>query len=143
MDVSCQVCWVVFLRINSERKVNRLLDRFAETIGHKIEVHQCECYWKDASLFRVAVMIQLPVDELSAAVSAVLEMCWALASRWTVVAPQIYHGARWEFSGTAISSTIAIEGLVDIDFRVWNGETSPTDSEAESVVQKESDPVAP
>src|SRR5690242_15325374 len=125
--VSCHVCWVVFLRIKSGRKVHRLLDRFAEAIDQKIEVRECERYWKDASLFRVVMRIQLPVDELSTAVLAVLEMCWGLASRWTIVAPQVYEGERWEFSGTALPQTIAIEGLVDIDFRVWNWEKPPAD----------------
>lgn len=135
--MSCQVRWLVFLRAKSARKVNRLLDRFAETIGLEIAVRECERYWKDQSLFRVVVTCQLPVNEFSAALLVVLPLCWRLARSWTLMAPQVYEGDRWEFSGSAVSQAIAIQGVTYIDFQVCNWEQSLTESALQPVLQTE------
>ena len=136
--MSCRVQWVVFMRLKSARKVNRLLDRFfAEAIGQETAVRECERYWKDPSLFRVVVTCPLPVDDLSSALLVVLPMCWRLAPRWTLGAPQAYDGDRWEFSGSAISRGITTPGIAHIDFQACNWEQSPTESAPQPVLQKE------
>jgi hypothetical protein len=135
--VSCQVRWLVFLRLKSARKVNRLIDRFAEAVGQKVVVRECERYWKDQSLFRVVLTCQLPVHELSSATSAVLQMCWGLARSWTLQAPQVYEDGRWEFCGSAVSQAIGIVGLTYIDLEVRSWEESPHDSASETVAPNE------
>jgi hypothetical protein len=125
--VSCQVRWLLFLRAKSADKANRLLNRFAEAIGHEMILRESEPYWKDRSRFRVIATCELSVNEPSLAVSAVLQMGWVLARRWLVVAPQIYEEGRWEISGSAIREAIAMEGLTDIDFHVCNSEKSLTE----------------
>jgi hypothetical protein len=117
-NLSCQIHWLIFLRVKSKEKADRLLSRFTQAIGREITVRECERYWKDPSLFRVTLTSPLSTEELSTAVPETLQVCWRIARRWTLVAPQFYEGGHWEFSGSAISQTISIEGLTDIDFQV-------------------------
>jgi hypothetical protein len=64
-------------------------------------------------------------------------MCWRLARRWTLAVPQVYEDERWEFSGSAVSESIGIEGVADIDFQVRNWEESPTEASLRSEVSNE------
>ena len=141
--MSCQVRWLVFLRLNSARKVNRLLDRFAEAVGQKVVVRECERYWKDPTLFRAVVTCQLPAKDLSSAIVAVLQMCWRLGRSWTLGTPQLYEGARWEFFGSAVSPSIGIMGLKEIQFQAGNWEHSLTVIVPQAVVQNEADTTVP
>ena len=141
--MNCQVHWTVFLQAKSARKVDRLLDRFASAIGHKIAMGECERYWKEPTLFRAVVICHVPADDLSSAIGAVLQLCWQLAGSWTLGTPQIYEGERWEFSGSAVGPSIAMVGLKDIYFQACNWKQSPTEPVAQTVVQNEAGSTGP
>ena len=106
-------------------------------MGQAVVVRESERYSKDPSLIRAVVACQLSVDDLSSAIMAVLRMCWRLARSWTLGTPQVYEGERWEFSGSAVSPTIAIVGLTDIHFQACNWEQFPTESAPQAMVQNE------
>lgn len=101
--------WHAFLSVASERKVAKILERFAVDSGHEMVLQECKRYWKDAALFDVRFSTPLNSDRIADAIFRTLCICEKLTPRWTVSAPSGYDNGLWEFRGDSMNRAEGIE----------------------------------
>ncbi len=99
------------MRVADERKVAKIVERYAAASGQRITLLSCERYWKDRKLFQVEFTSPLHVESISEAVFLTLCICGRLLTNWNVAGPFGYDDGLWEFRGDAMNYAEGIEAI--------------------------------
>ena len=101
--------WNAFMRVADERKVAKIVERYAADSGQRMTLLSCERYWKDRKLFQVEFISPLNVESVSDAIFLTLCICGRLLTNWNITGPFGYDGGLWEFNGKAGNYAEGIE----------------------------------
>jgi hypothetical protein len=108
------------MRVNRVEKVPVVLARLRHERGLELELVESKPYWKDRSLFEVrARRVTQEVGHEHATFHALQEAS-KLAVAWSVAAPSVYEGDRFEFRGVMEATTHAFSGIVFAEFLITN-----------------------
>ena len=103
--------WKASLRVANERKVTKLLKRYAAASGQRMTLLNCERCWKDRTLFQVEFTSPLYVETISEAIFLTLCTCNNLHLNWNVTGPFGYDDGLWEFRGYTMNYAQGIESV--------------------------------
>lgn len=110
--------WRAFLRVNSVKNMQVVINRIAKMIDQNVRIKSYEKYWKDQSLYLVNFESDLDAGNIKDAMFNTLLICGSIASHWTVTSPSSYTDDRWEFQGS--SEKTSISGVEIIEFHIFN-----------------------
>ena len=109
--------WGATLRVANERKVAKIVERYATAIGQRMTLLGCERFRENRSLFLVEFASPLYVENISEAIFVTLCICNKMHLGWNITGPFSYDGGLWEFRGYAANHA---EGIENIAFSIDN-----------------------
>ncbi|MFF0513078.1 hypothetical protein [Streptomyces sp. NPDC004250] len=109
--------WRCYARVNDRRAADRVVGRLAARLDRPLRLDTYERYWKYPELAELRLVSPLESDSPDAALLAVLQSAWRIATPWALGAP----GSDGEFDGIASvnnGSHFTLPGVEWMEFQV-------------------------
>jgi hypothetical protein len=112
-----EIVWRCHIRTDDLRGAERVVDRLAARLDRAIRIESYERYWKYPELAELRLLSALESVSSEAALLAVLQSAWRIATPWSLGAT----GSEGEFDGVASAnagSRFTVPGIEWMEFYV-------------------------
>jgi hypothetical protein len=98
--------WNVFLRVSTEAKCDKAIEKIRHALPLSFKVQSKESYWKDRHLYKVIATSGVDAATPSEGFYRIMKALNGIARSWTVRPP--VEGEVWEFSGASAPNSATI-----------------------------------
>lgn len=123
--------WNVFLRVSTEAKCNKAIEKIRHALPLSFEVQSKESYWKDQHLYKVIATSGVDAATPGEGFYKIMKALNGIARSWTVRPP--VEGDVWEFSGASAPNSATIPEIDSVSFSTIENSRNQTPGNAVAV----------